>query len=96
MLINDFPTAEPILTIPQKLLLTAALAFSPRYCLQRIFSELQEAGEDPLPDERAILVLLLLVERARGGNSAWAIYISTLPEIYGQLNLHCNHYTTAP
>ena len=70
------------MTIPQNLILTEELAFSPRYYFQNIFSELRGV-KDPALDERALLVLLLLVERARGEESDWSIYIRNLPETYG-------------
>lgn len=34
-------------------------------------------------DQRSLLVLLLVIERARGSSSFWAPYINMLPQQYG-------------
>ena len=70
------------MAIPQHLILKADLAKSSNYVLHHVFSELQAQAGANL-DDRAVLVLLLLAERARGKASPWVTYISNLPSNYG-------------
>ncbi len=42
----------------------------------------EEAGKGL--DQRHVLCLLLLLEKARGAESQWAVYIDLLPQRYGE------------
>ena len=64
--------------MPQELLLTADLARNIQYPLASVFASMLTAAAG-LDDDRLILVLVLLMERARGRHSKWAAYISILP-----------------
>lgn len=50
-------------------------------------SLLQEVGSQVL-DQRSLLVLLLLLERCKGQQSAFAPYIDLLPQTYGKDNCY--------
>lgn len=70
------------MAIPQQLVMKADLAALAEYDLQPVFSQLK-SQTDCAFDERAVLVLLLLIERAKGSASKWATYINSLPQEYG-------------
>lgn len=79
--------AVAFIKIPQQLLLHAGLCDVD--CLfGQAFNELKaEAGV--AMDDRHLLCLLLIVERAKGTSSKWHPYISYLPQTYGaSLELH--------
>jgi hypothetical protein len=76
--------ADCFLRIPQHLLLEASLAVSPKYNLQPVFYALIESDTASEIDERTLLVLTLLLERAKGASSKWAPYIDILPQTYSE------------
>ena len=81
---------ECFLRIPQKLLLHAGLAVECKEYIA-IFKALEAesiSSKGAKLDERLILCLLLLLERARGSQSIWHEYIAILPRTYGGLPLH--------
>lgn len=74
-------TAVAFITIPQQLLLHAGLCHGDG-ASGEAFSKLKaEAGLEM--DDRHLLCLLLIVERAKGISSKWHPYISYLPQTYG-------------
>ena len=76
--------AGSIVQIPQHLLLRASAVGSLESDLYPEFQALKSRSE-LAREERAILVLLLLLERAKGPASKWATYINFLPKTYGAL-----------
>jgi len=78
--------AGSFLNIPQQLLLEASLATSPDYNLQPAFAALLLLDGAEEIDERTLLVLTLLLERAKGAASKWAPYIAILPRTYSEHN----------
>ncbi|KAK9827954.1 hypothetical protein WJX81_000191 [Elliptochloris bilobata] len=69
-----------ILRVPQRLLLHEGTAYADAEFGAAFRALRSEAG--PALDRRMALVLLLLVERARGAASAWAPFIRILPASY--------------
>ena len=77
----DFLAAVAFVKIPQQLLLHAGLC-SCDCTFGQAFNKLKtDAGIEM--DDRHLLCLLLIVERAKGINSEWHPYISYLPQTYG-------------
>lgn len=73
--------AVAFVKIPQQLLLHAGLCYVD--CpFGQAFNELK-AEADVAMDDRHLLCLLLIVERAKGTSSKWHPYISYLPQTYG-------------
>ena len=73
--------AETVISIPQHLLMHAGVAvdssdYGPAFKLL-----IAEMG---VVDQRNILCLLLILERARGDASKWSAYINMLPPVYGE------------
>ena len=86
--VGAFLAAVPFLSVPQHLLLHAGLCCRDRMFGQA-FSQLKaDAGVEM--DDRHLLCLLLIVERAKGSDSEWHPYISYLPQSYGT---SCGVYT---
>ena len=80
--------AEVFLQIPQHLLLEPSLATSPQYDLQSAFAALLQSENAAEIDERTLLVLTLLAERAKGDSSKWAPFIGILPQTYSEHRSH--------
>ena len=77
------PSGGCFLEVPQELLLTADLARNIEYPLASAFASMLTAAAG-LDDDRLILVLVLLMERARGRHSHWAAYINILPMTFSK------------
>ena len=80
------PSGGCFLEVPQELLLTADLARNLKYPLASVFASMLTTAAG-LDDDRLILVLVLLMERARGRHSKWAAYISILPVTFSMQSL---------
>lgn len=73
--------AVAFVKIPQQLLLHAGLCHGDGAFGQAFHKLKAEAGVEM--DDRHLLCLLLIVERAKGVSSKWHPYISYLPQTYG-------------
>lgn len=73
--------AECAIRVPQSLMLHSGLATADATYGAAFRALLAEAGSE-LAD-RFVLCLVLLMERLKGGDSAWAPYINMLPTTYG-------------
>lgn len=76
-----FLAAVAFARIPQHLLLHAGLCCHDCTFGQAISELKAEVGVEM--DDRHLLCLLLIIERAKGTNSKWHSYISYLPQTYG-------------
>ncbi|WIA11094.1 hypothetical protein OEZ85_011239 [Tetradesmus obliquus] len=73
--------ADAAFSIPTQMLLHGSLALSEQQYGAAFRALLRELGPG-VCDSRSLLVLLLVVERAKGAASAWAPYIDMLPQQY--------------
>jgi hypothetical protein len=79
-----------VFSIPQALLLYGARAYEDHEYGPAARQLQQELGP-VLLDQRSLLVLLLVLERARADASRFAPYIAMLPRCYGEWSGHHTH-----